>query len=122
MFRISIDNHPFEVVEVDDTAVWGPSNIHEIQVGTGQRTSIIINTDQGVAGDAWYLRANVVTGEVCCAELNKTLSQTVLVRQALSRLVLPSCVMLMSMVNAHRTVPYLTPKHGELPYLPQCPG
>jgi hypothetical protein len=63
MFRISIDEHAFEVVEVDDTAVWGPSGIHEIQVSTAQRTSIVIDTDRGQPGDAWYLRANVVTGE-----------------------------------------------------------
>ncbi|KAK1923265.1 multi-copper oxidase laccase-like protein [Papiliotrema laurentii] len=47
MFRISIDEHAFEVVEVDDTAVWGPSGIHEIQVSTAQRTSIVIDTDRG---------------------------------------------------------------------------
>ena len=63
MFRISIDSHPFDVVEIDDCAVYGPTGIHEVQVGVGQRTSIIINTDQGKAGDAWYLRANIVTSE-----------------------------------------------------------
>jgi hypothetical protein len=66
MMRISIDQHPFDVVEVDDTPIYGPEGIHEVQVSAGQRTSIIINTDQGKAGDAFFLRSNVVTGELRC--------------------------------------------------------
>lgn len=64
MMRISIDQHPFDVVEVDDTPIYGPEGIHEVQVSAGQRTSIIINTDQGKGGDAFFLRSNVVTGEL----------------------------------------------------------
>ena len=61
MYRISMDNHPYEIVEVDDTAVYGPSGVHEAQVAAGQRMSVVINTDQGKPGDAWWFRVNIVT-------------------------------------------------------------
>jgi len=63
MYRISIDRHPFDLVELDDTAVYGPTGMHEVQVAVGQRASIIINADQGIVGDGFFLRANIVTGK-----------------------------------------------------------
>jgi hypothetical protein len=63
MFRVSIDQHPFELVEADDTAVWGPSGLHEVSVSTAQRASIIINTDQGDVGSGYFLRARFVEGK-----------------------------------------------------------
>jgi len=68
MFRISIDQHPFELVEVDDTAVWGPSDLHEVSVTTGQRSSIVIEADQGEIGAAFYMRAYFVRGT--CGEIH----------------------------------------------------
>lgn len=63
MFRVSIDQHPFSLVEVDDTAVWGPKGMHEVQLTTGQRSSIIIKTNQGGVGSGFFFRANFVLGE-----------------------------------------------------------
>lgn len=62
MYRVSVDSHPFELVELDDTAVHGPTGMHEVQVAVGQRASIIINANQGKVGDGFFLRANIVTG------------------------------------------------------------
>jgi hypothetical protein len=59
VYGISIDNHALEVVEVDDTAVWGPT-IHEIRISPGQRYSFIVNTDQGKDGAEFWLRAQAV--------------------------------------------------------------
>ena len=62
MFRVSVDQHPFDLVEVDDTAVWGPSGLHEVQLTTGQRSSLIINTNQGGVGSGFFFRVNFVEG------------------------------------------------------------
>ncbi|WVQ79589.1 hypothetical protein IAT38_001689 [Cryptococcus sp. DSM 104549] len=58
MLRPSIDSHDLEVVEADSVAVYGPT-LHEIPVAPAQRYSIIVNTDKGAAGDAFWLRINV---------------------------------------------------------------
>ncbi|GFZ52064.1 hypothetical protein JCM24511_09836 [Saitozyma sp. JCM 24511] len=63
VYGISIDNHALEVIEVDDTAVWGPT-IHEIRISPGQRYSFIVNTDQGTEGAEFWLRVQAV---VSCA-------------------------------------------------------
>lgn len=59
VYGISIDNHALEVIEVDDTAVWGPT-IHEIRISPGQRYSFIVNTDQGTEGAEFWLRVQAV--------------------------------------------------------------
>jgi hypothetical protein len=59
VYGISIDNHDLEVVEVDDTAVWGPT-IHEIRISPGQRYSFIVNTNQGQGGAEFWLRVQAV--------------------------------------------------------------
>lgn len=50
-----------EVVEADDTAVYGPSVTH-VQLGAAQRYSVIVNTDQGKVGDGFWLRTGTDTG------------------------------------------------------------
>jgi len=62
MYRMSIDSHAFDVVEIDDDAICGPMGIHEVQIGVGQRTSIVVNTNQGQAGDGFWMQANTVVG------------------------------------------------------------
>ncbi len=62
MLRLSIDQHPLEVVEADDTAIWGPT-VHELPVAVGQRYSIIVSTIYGTVGDAFWMRASVGAGE-----------------------------------------------------------
>ncbi|WVQ90651.1 hypothetical protein IAS59_004432 [Cryptococcus gattii] len=55
-YRMSLDNHPLEVVETDGTAVYGPV-LHEVSISSGERYSAIINTFDGNVGDAFWLRA-----------------------------------------------------------------
>ncbi|WWC90449.1 uncharacterized protein L201_005384 [Kwoniella dendrophila CBS 6074] len=62
MLRVSIDQHPFEVVETDTTAINGPTALHEIPIAPAQRYSIIVNSNQGKAGDKFWLRVNVAAG------------------------------------------------------------
>ncbi|KAK8854565.1 hypothetical protein IAR55_003304 [Kwoniella newhampshirensis] len=57
MLRLSIDSHDMEVIEADGTAVYGPTT-HEIPIAPAQRYSILVNTTQGQAGDAYWLRTN----------------------------------------------------------------
>ncbi|WVQ68549.1 uncharacterized protein L199_006758 [Kwoniella botswanensis] len=61
MLRVSIDQHEFEVAEVDTDPVFGPT-IHEIPIAPAQRYSIIVDANQGKAGDKFWLRANVAAG------------------------------------------------------------
>lgn len=63
MYRVSVDQHPLEVIEVDETPVWGPEDLHEVTVTTGQRTSVVIDADQGEVGDGFYMRAYFVRGK-----------------------------------------------------------
>lgn len=63
--RLSFDEHLMEYIEADDTPVFGPSGMHELQIGTGQRASIIVNTSTGKAGDAFWIRASAALGQSC---------------------------------------------------------
>ncbi|KAG8702309.1 laccase, multicopper oxidase, benzenediol:oxygen oxidorectuctase, partial [Ceratobasidium sp. 423] len=69
MMFYSIDNHPLTVVEADDTAVSsrGLQDIHRVRYHNGQRYSVILKTDQGKPGDAFWMRANISTS--CMAYL-----------------------------------------------------
>ncbi|ORY29692.1 Cupredoxin [Naematelia encephala] len=58
LLRLSIDQHAFTVIEADDTPVHGPSGVHEICITVGQRYSIVIDADQGKAGDGFWIRVN----------------------------------------------------------------
>ncbi|EIW68506.1 multi-copper oxidase laccase-like protein, partial [Tremella mesenterica DSM 1558] len=55
--RVSMDEHKLEIVELDDCPIYGPT-IVETGVNPGQRTSFIINTKHGKAGDAFWIRAS----------------------------------------------------------------
>ena len=58
---VSIDNHMMEVVEADDTPVHGP-NVTHVQIGPAQRYSVVVNTDQGKAGQGFWMRTGTDTG------------------------------------------------------------
>ena len=58
MLRVSVDNHTLEVVEADDTPVYGPS-VHEVSIDPGQRYSFILDTSEGNVGNAFWIRASV---------------------------------------------------------------
>jgi FtsP/CotA-like multicopper oxidase with cupredoxin domain len=62
-YVVSIDNHKMEVVEADDTPVFGPSITH-VQVGPAQRYSVMVNTDQGKTGQGFWLRTGTDTGKL----------------------------------------------------------
>jgi FtsP/CotA-like multicopper oxidase with cupredoxin domain len=51
-----------EVVEADDTPVYGPTTT-QIQLASAQRYSVVITTDQGQAGDVFWMRTSTDTGE-----------------------------------------------------------
>ncbi|KAF9508501.1 multicopper oxidase [Hydnum rufescens UP504] len=54
---VSIDNHPLNIISADETEVLGPFGIHRVLVPIGERYDFIIDTSQGKAGDAFWLRA-----------------------------------------------------------------
>ncbi|WVN86158.1 uncharacterized protein L203_101319 [Cryptococcus depauperatus CBS 7841] len=60
MFRVSLDEHPLEVVETDGELVYGPT-VHEIPLAPGERISAIIKTTQGQAGAAFWIRSRVAS-------------------------------------------------------------
>lgn len=74
-YVVSIDNHMMEVVEADDTPVYGP-NVTHVQIAPAQRYSVIINTDQGMAGQGFWMRTGTDTGESlrCHSPLTRRLS------------------------------------------------
>ncbi|ODN98172.1 hypothetical protein I350_07818 [Cryptococcus amylolentus CBS 6273] len=51
MLRVSIDDHPLEVVETDGTEVWGPV-VHEVAMSNGERFSVLVNGTEG-EGEFW---------------------------------------------------------------------
>jgi len=57
----SVDEHSLEVIEADDTAVFGPS-FHRVALNVAQRYSVLLDTSFDSHGDAFYLRAEVNTG------------------------------------------------------------
>ena len=60
-YIVSIDNHTMEIVEADDTPVHGP-NVTHVQVAPAQRYSVIVKTDQGKAGQGFWMRTGTDTG------------------------------------------------------------
>jgi len=50
-----------DVVEADDTPVYGPLVTH-VQVAPAQRYSVIVNTNQGKAGQGFWMRTGTDTG------------------------------------------------------------
>ncbi|KAM0747811.1 Cupredoxin [Meredithblackwellia eburnea MCA 4105] len=59
-FKVSVDNHTLEVIEADDTPVYGPT-VHRIPINVAQRYSAILDTTGDKQGDAYYLRAQINT-------------------------------------------------------------
>ncbi|KAF9508507.1 multicopper oxidase [Hydnum rufescens UP504] len=56
-FKISIDNHPLQIIQCDDTPVVGPSGIHRVPIANGERYDFVIDTSNGKDGDAFWIRA-----------------------------------------------------------------
>ncbi|KAK4701643.1 hypothetical protein P7C70_g4588, partial [Phenoliferia sp. Uapishka_3] len=61
LFRVSADEHVLEVIEADDTPVFGPE-VHRVPIYTAQRYSAVLNTAQDKSGDSFFLRAQMNTG------------------------------------------------------------
>ncbi|CEL58655.1 hypothetical protein RSOLAG1IB_08718 [Rhizoctonia solani AG-1 IB] len=63
MIFTSVDKHTIDVIEADDTPVSSPGlkNLHRLRSHNGQRYSILLNTDKGKPGDAFWMRANIST-------------------------------------------------------------
>ncbi|GAA5905480.1 hypothetical protein JCM8208_004293 [Rhodotorula glutinis] len=57
----SVDEHSLEVIEADDTGVFGPS-FHRVGLNVAQRYSVLLDTSFDSHGVAFYLRAEVNTG------------------------------------------------------------
>ena len=36
-FKVSIDDHPLDIIQADDTEVLGPTGIHRVQLSLGER-------------------------------------------------------------------------------------
>ncbi|KAJ1300466.1 hypothetical protein OPQ81_005281 [Rhizoctonia solani] len=75
MIFTSVDNHTLDVIEADDTPVSSPGlqNLHRVRSHNGQRYSVILKTDQGQPGDAFWMRANVSTA--CLAYITDEFTQ-----------------------------------------------
>jgi FtsP/CotA-like multicopper oxidase with cupredoxin domain len=64
LLRVSVDEHPLKIVEVDSTPVdYIGGDVHQVPIAPAQRMSGIIDTTKGENGDAFWLRAAVANGE-----------------------------------------------------------
>ncbi|MBW0478935.1 hypothetical protein O181_018650 [Austropuccinia psidii MF-1] len=61
MFKVSVDNHPLEIIEVDATPIRSPRPVHRINIHNSQRYSMIVDTRNDNVGDSFYLRAAMTT-------------------------------------------------------------
>lgn len=61
MFWNSVDEHTLDVIEADDTPISSPkvNGLHRVKFHNGQRYSVTLKTDQGKAGDAFWMRAEM---------------------------------------------------------------
>lgn len=57
LFKVSVDNHPLEVIEADATPVTSSQLFHRIPMHNAERYSVIVDTSADQEGDAFYLRA-----------------------------------------------------------------
>jgi FtsP/CotA-like multicopper oxidase with cupredoxin domain len=75
MIFYSVDQHPLTVVEADDTGVYSRSleDIHRVRFHNGQRYSVLLTTDQGKPGDAFWMRTNISTA--CMAYITDEFEQ-----------------------------------------------
>ncbi|KAL8287681.1 hypothetical protein RQP46_003539 [Phenoliferia psychrophenolica] len=60
MFRVSVDKHMINVIEADDTPVFGPS-VHRVPIFVAQRYSVVLDTSGDKQGDSFYFRAQMNT-------------------------------------------------------------
>lgn len=62
LFRLSFDRHPLEIIEADATPVKShQKNIQRVQIHTGERYSIVLDTSGDKEGDSFFLRAALDT-------------------------------------------------------------
>ncbi|KAA1089739.1 laccase, multicopper oxidase, benzenediol:oxygen oxidorectuctase [Puccinia graminis f. sp. tritici] len=61
LFKVSIDNHPLEVIEADATPVSSSTLFHRINLHNAERYSVILDTREDREGDSFYLRATMDT-------------------------------------------------------------
>lgn len=59
MIRFSVDGHVLQVVEADDTPI-EPLYLHELDISSGQRYSVVLDLDQ--PGAAYWMRARIAAG------------------------------------------------------------
>ncbi|CAE7115185.1 unnamed protein product [Rhizoctonia solani] len=78
MIYNSVDEHTLDIIEADDTPVSSPEikGLHRVQSHNGQRYSVILKTDQGKPGDAFWMRGEM--DEACFPYPLKGLSNTTL--------------------------------------------
>ncbi|KAG8702800.1 laccase, multicopper oxidase, benzenediol:oxygen oxidorectuctase [Ceratobasidium sp. 423] len=78
MIYSSVDQHTLDVIEADDTPISSAevSGLHRVQSHNGQRYSVILKTDQGKPGDAFWMRGEMV--EACFPYVLKDASNTTL--------------------------------------------
>ncbi|CAE6536307.1 unnamed protein product [Rhizoctonia solani] len=78
MIYHSVDDHTLDVIEADDTGVSSAqlSGLHRVQTHNGQRYSVVLKTDQGKPGDAFWMRGEI--NEVCFPYTLKDGSNTTL--------------------------------------------
>ncbi|KAK4701064.1 hypothetical protein P7C70_g5173, partial [Phenoliferia sp. Uapishka_3] len=58
--EVSVDGHSLNVVEADDTPVYGPV-VHRVPIFVAQRYSVILDTSADKQGDSFYFRAQMNT-------------------------------------------------------------
>lgn len=61
LFKVSVDQHPLEVIEADATPVESAQRFHRIPMHDAERYSVILDTSADKEGDSFYLRAAMDT-------------------------------------------------------------
>ncbi|KAG9077249.1 laccase, multicopper oxidase, benzenediol:oxygen oxidorectuctase [Ceratobasidium sp. UAMH 11750] len=72
----SVDEHTLDVIEADDCPISSPAvnNLHRVKAHNGQRYSVVLKTDQGKPGDAFWMRGEMNSG--CFPYLTKDFVNT----------------------------------------------
>jgi len=73
--RFSIDKHTLSLIEIDDTSI-KPIDVHEVTLAPGQRASVIVKMNQGMVGDAFWMRAT--TASACLNPRNVITNKAIL--------------------------------------------
>ncbi|KNE97208.1 hypothetical protein PSTG_09470 [Puccinia striiformis f. sp. tritici PST-78] len=61
LFKVSIDDHPLEVIEADATPVQSSTSFHRVNLHNAERYSVILDTRADKEGASFYLRASMDT-------------------------------------------------------------